>query len=111
MAGRAISEPASALNVIEARECVALGCVPGLRRLHHEDAIGCVQVLGGSAMTFETPLHRQRRDARDERHLIDTSVALDATDTFVDVNAVIEVHEVRQIVYAHPLDRLARSGA
>ena len=62
-------------------------------------------------MTFETPLHRQRCDARPQGHVIDASVALDTTDAFVYVNAVIEVHEVRQIVYAHPFDRLAGARA
>lgn len=32
-----------------------------------------------------------------------------ATDTFFHVNAVIEIGVIRQIVYANPLDRLARA--
>lgn len=34
-----------------------------------------------------------------------------AADPFVDVNTVIEIHEVRQVVYPCPIDRLARTPA
>ena len=48
---------------------------------------------------------------RDERHLIDASMASGATHAFVDVDAVIEVNKIRELMHAEPLDRPARAEA
>lgn len=57
------------------------------------------------AVTFETPLHVEGLGASGERHLIEGTVTGRATDTFSDMDAVIEEDKVRQIVYPIPLDR------
>ena len=44
----------------------------------------------------------QRRLLIHERHLVDLAVAGDAADALVHVDAVVEVHEIRQIVDADP---------
>ena len=46
-----------------------------------------------------------------QRHLVDRPVAGGAADALVHVNAVIEIHEVGQIVDARPLERLAGAEA
>jgi hypothetical protein len=43
---------------------------------------------------------------KDQRHLVDRTMARCTTNAFVDMNAVIEIDEVRQAVDFHPLDRL-----
>src|SRR5207245_7518762 len=60
---------------------------------------------------FRSPLHLERLRLPHERHAIHGPVARRAADAFVDVNAVIEVDEVRQIVDARPQDRLAGAKA
>src|SRR6266404_8166075 len=60
-----------------------------------------------TAMTFQTPLHLQRRSLRDYRHLIDAAVAGRAADALLDMNRVIEISEVRQVVHANPFQGLA----
>ena len=42
-----------------------------------------------------------------QRHLIHLPVAGRAANAFIDVNAVIEIDEVREIVYPGPVDRFA----
>lgn len=49
-------------------------------------------------MTVQAPLHVERLGAPDKRHLIDRSVAGRATNPLGNVNAVIEIDEVRQII-------------
>lgn len=62
-------------------------------------------------MTFKTPLHLQSRNLVGNRHLIDTAVTCRAADTFIHVNAVVEISVVRKIVNSDPLDRLACAEA
>ena len=61
------------------------------------------------AVTLQTPLHLKRARLVENRHLVDAPVTRRAADTFFHVNAVIEVGVIRQVVYAYPLDRLARA--
>src|SRR5713226_5631562 len=56
------------------------------------------------AVTIETPLHLQRGYLPGERHLIDAAMAGFATHALIDVNAEIEIGEVRQVVHAGPGD-------
>ena len=58
-------------------------------------------------MTFQTPLHLQRRSLVGDRHVVDFAVTRRTTDAFFHVNAVIEISVIGQIVNANPLDRLA----
>src|SRR5262249_37492062 len=57
-------------------------------------------------MAIETPLHLQRRVLIHQRHLTDGPMAGVAAHAFIDVNAVIEKNEVRELVDARPLQRL-----
>ncbi|EEF25552.1 conserved hypothetical protein, partial [Ricinus communis] len=98
----------AAPQVIERRQVVV---VAHARRRHGRDLFGRSQMFLRRAMTIETPLHVERRYAPIQRHLIDAPVTLDAGDAFVDVNAVIEIHEVRQIMQALPRDGFARAQA
>ena len=58
-------------------------------------------------MTVEAQGHVQRLDLLHFDHLVDASVATDATDAGIDVRLVVEEHEIRHAVNTHPLDRLA----
>src|SRR5579862_2049654 len=58
-------------------------------------------------MAVEAELHLQRRVLIDQRHLIDGAVAGVAADSLINVNAVIEIDEVRELVNARPFERTA----
>ena len=60
-------------------------------------ATGAERTLVGVvlAMAVDAPRHLQRRCFPHQPHLVDRPVARRAADTFVHVNAVIEVGEVR----------------
>src|SRR5579863_7201459 len=76
-----------------------------LRRLfvtHVEHLIARAKVFRGLAVTLQTPLHLQRRIVEHQRHAIDRSVARVATDSLINVNAVVKVDEVRKIVHSRP---------
>jgi len=64
-------------------------------------------------MTSETPFHEQRVLTPHHRHLIHLPVTGRATNTFCDMNAVVEVHEVRKIVNSGPAKRriCAKAGS
>jgi len=57
-------------------------------------------------MTAQTPIHVQRALAPGQRHPVDAPVTRRATDTFVDVDTMVEINEARKIVNPGPLDRL-----
>src|SRR5579871_804334 len=57
------------------------------------------------AMAIDAPAHIQRRCLEDQRHLIDSSVARGTAYAFCYVDAVIEIHIVRQAMHADPVDR------
>ena len=56
-------------------------------------------------VAVEAPLHGQRVLLPGDRHLVHPAVAGDAADALLDVDAVVEVDEVRQVVDALPLER------
>src|SRR5262249_16448439 len=64
-------------------------------------------VLLRIAVAIEAPLHLQRLGLPHQWHPIDRSMTGGAANPFVYVNAVVEVHEVRQIVHASPLQRFS----
>ena len=78
---------------------------------HIEHLVARPQVLLGGAMAFQAPLHLQRCVVEHERHSVDRAVAGIATDSLIDVNAVIEINEIRQIVNSCPYQRLAGAEA
>ena len=58
-------------------------------------------------MASQAPLHLQGFRLVHQRHLVDRAVTGVAADTLGDVNAVIEINEVRELVDARPLQRFA----
>ena len=58
-------------------------------------------------MTLQTPLHLQRRRLIKDRHVVNPAVTRRTANTFLNVNAVIEVCVIRQVVNSYPFDRLA----
>src|SRR6185503_787146 len=80
---------------------------------HREDLFARANVVLGIAVTVDTPFHLERVLLPHERHLIDAPMAGLAAHPLLHVDAVIEVHEVRQVVDADPLHRLvfAEAGA
>jgi len=62
-------------------------------------------------MAFEAPFHLQRRNLPCKRHLVYAAMASRAAHSFVNVDAVIEINEIRQVMDSRPFDRLARPEA
>jgi hypothetical protein len=81
------------------------------RPFHVKDLVARSDEALRLAMTLDAPFHVERRDLIRERHQINSSVTRRAADSFVHVNAVIEINEVGQIVNPRPLDRLASAPA
>lgn len=117
MASAAARQHSGALNLVFVRKLRAFDILMPLlvtalhplwgRPLHSEHFLLRPDELLGIAMTFEAPLHIQRRDLIGKRHQVNSPVTGRATDALVHVNAVIEIHEIRKIVHASPLDRFA----
>lgn len=57
------------------------------------------------AMTLQAPSHREWRNLADSIHVLYRPMALLASNTREDVLAVIEVHEVREVMNLDPADR------
>src|SRR5467141_2827031 len=55
-------------------------------------------------MALHTPLHPQRIGLEYRRHLVDLPVARRTAHALIDMNAVIEIHEIGQAVNFDPLD-------
>ena len=72
------------------------------------DEIGITNVGFRISVTIEAPFHRHRFNLRDDLHLVDPPVTGNATDTSIDVSAVIEIHKIRKIVNAFPKDGFIR---
>ena len=62
-------------------------------------------------MAVQAPFHLQRRLVVHQWHAVHRTVTSIAPNPFGDVNAVVEVNEVRQIVYTRPNQRLPRTIA
>ena len=62
-------------------------------------------------VTVEAPLHLERILLPHERHSIHSPMTALATDSLIDVNAVIEIHEIRKVVDPRPADRFSRAVA
>jgi len=62
-------------------------------------------------MAIQAPLHVQWRSLKHQRHLIDGSVTRGAANPLINMNAVIEVHVVREAMDLHPMDGLVRTIA
>ncbi len=78
--------------------------ISGSFPIHVENLIERPQRLFGIAVAAQAPLHQQGRRLKHQRHLIDGAVTRGTADTLVDVNAVIEIHEIGEAVNLYPLD-------
>src|SRR5262245_19263674 len=76
-----------------------------------EDLVARTHVSFRVPVAVEAPFHLQRLVLPHQRHAVHLAVAGRATNAFVHVNAVVEVHVVRQIVDASPLNRASRAEA
>lgn len=72
---------------------------------HVENLVARSQVFFRSPVAIETPLHLQRCVVVHQRHSIDGTVTGIASHTFVDVNTVVKVNEIRKIVDPCPNQR------
>src|SRR5689334_6070534 len=79
--------------------------------LHAEHVLARAYEPFRRAMALETPVHIQRVLAAHERHSIHPAVAGHTTDSFVHVNAVVEINKSREIVHARPLNRFSGTKA
>ena len=78
---------------------------------HLGDELARPYVLLGVPVAVETPLHLERVLLPGERHSIHSAVARLTSDALINVNAVIEINEIRQIVHPGPPDRIPRTEA
>src|SRR5262249_55095512 len=60
-------------------------------------------------MAIEAPAHLQRMCPAHQRHLVHATMAAFATDALGNMDAVIEICEIRQIVNSSPLQGFAGS--
>lgn len=74
---------------------------------HVEDFAAGAQIFFGRAVAAEAPFHLQALLLVHQRHLVDGAVAGVAADSFINVNAVVEINEVGELVHARPLQRFA----
>src|SRR5437773_2980490 len=73
--------------------------------VHAKDRLARPDVLLGMAVAVEAPLHLQRFFLPHQRHAIYLPVARGAPDALVQMDAVVEVHEIGQVVDARPANR------
>jgi len=113
MARAATGQHSSALNLIIRGELLPFFHLIEIfwRPLHVEHLVAGSDEALRLAMTLDAPLHVERRDLICKRHQINSPVTRRAADSFVHVNAVIEINEVGEIVNARPPDRLSCAPA
>ncbi len=71
--------------------------------VHVEDFRPRPDVFLGRLMAIKTPAHEQRVLPPRQRHLVHLPVTRHASDPLAYVNAVIELHEVGEVVDPDPL--------
>src|SRR5205823_13778328 len=106
VANRTIRQLESWLNVVLLHELTSQRALIGGRLPAHRKNLflGSQKVLR-MAMALKTPGHMQIVRFPRQRHLVHPAVTGLATDTFSDVNAVIEIHEVGKTIDAIPSER------
>ncbi len=75
------------------------------------DVLDGTQAGGGVSVALEAEIHIQRLYLPDLDHLVDAAVAANATDSRVDMRAVIEIHIVGKFVDVNPGNGLPRRVA
>jgi len=112
VARRAAGELLDARDLVFPHEPLAeAGVVGGPLPRHVVDLIARTYVRGRITVTIDAPGHHQRCLLVHQRHPVDRAVTGRAPDPLLHVNAVIEVHEIRQIMDARPLERLVVAEA
>ena len=79
-------------------------------RIEVKDVFRITQSGFGIAVTFQTESHAERLHVRDDIHLVDLAVALDARNATVHVDGVIKIGVVRRFVDPDPRNGLAGGG-
>ena len=72
--------------------------------IHRKNFFEGAKIWRGVSVTVQAPLHQQRARLENQRHLVDLSVTSRATNALVNVNAVVEIHKIRQPVDLDPLN-------
>jgi len=83
----------------------------GLLIAHVEHLLARTQILFRVAMAVEAEFHLQRRVLIHQGHLVNWTVAVVASHSFIDVDAVVEIYVVRHLVHASPLQGTAAAEA
>src|SRR5262249_44267332 len=78
---------------------------------HVEHLVARPEIWGWISMAVQAPRHEQGCLLEHEGHAVHLAVAGGAPDAFSHVDAVIEIHEIREIVDADPLERLVFTEA
>ena len=102
---------APGIDIVVDQQLRARLIVNAARPLRIEHGIPWPQIGRWIAMTVQTPLHGERRDARGQRHFVDRAMTGGAADTFGDVNAMVEINKVRQFVQSLPAQESRRAKA
>ena len=102
-----LAEPLRADVVIAQKLTPAFDLVGGRFPRHIEDLVLWSDKLFRSFMAIETPAHIKRVRFPGDRHLVHGAVTGRAPNPFLDVNAVVEEHEVRSLVHPFPFNWLA----
>ena len=74
--------------------------------LHVEDVLARADELLRRPVAFQAPLHVEGVYLPHQGHLIHLAVTGYASDALPDVDAVIEIGEIRKVVHSRPLQRL-----
>src|ERR1035438_5062295 len=74
----------------------------GLFVAHVKHLVARTEKFFRRAMTVQTPFHLQRVGRVGQRHLVHRPVATRTTNAFIDMNAVVEINEVRKVVDPGP---------
>jgi hypothetical protein len=106
MARRTIGQAARVLQVVKMIELLQFCRRQRFGVAHRKHFAQRPHMLRRVAMASQAPLHFQRRCAPQHRHLVDPAMAFDAGHALVDMDAVIEIDEIRQVMHPIPADRL-----
>ena len=106
MTRRAARQNRGVPNAVFLHQCSAEhGLIATRLPTHVENLVTRTQELLRFTMAAEAPFHLQRRGLPHERHLVHPAVAGGTPNSFSQVNAVVEIGEIREIVNPRPADR------
>src|ERR1700761_5899188 len=100
---RTARQVADRANVVLRRQYLAFFFLIRTRLpVHVENILLFSKNFFGITVAVETPGHLQRVGLKYQRHLIDGAVTGGAAYTLVHVDAVIEIHVIRQTMHFYP---------